>query len=230
MKAIKSIILFGAVLLSGCWWIDWSPPDDPEPATYPGTIQRYSKFYVPQADSNKKYYKESVISSKNEAGFTTLTDGDSDITAEQYINGSQQEKDRYLELCYKFGDYCEEGIPTKTDVSFYWANSDIVNKIVVTSKQDWDAEHPAGTDLGDCFDLSYDTFMPYVENGHNGRPKSTRIRKRLSEINEPYKLVRPYWMFIPIVTPTKKSTYSIDVRYILEDGREINYPVKFTFK
>ena len=85
-----------------------------------------------------------------------------------YIQYANPEKfDYFKELCAKYGD---TGYNRTTDDQTYAYPASCANTIVridITSANDWDEQHPAGSLLNDLFDIEYRSFAKYVESGYD---------------------------------------------------------------
>lgn len=55
-------------------------------------------------------------------------------------------------------------------------------RIDVTSNQDYDDEHPAGTLLNDCFSLAFSTAYEYISSGYKNKDQLVHKRILLSEL------------------------------------------------
>ena len=116
-----------------------------------------------------------------------------------YIQYANPEKfDYFKELCAKYGD---TGYNRTTDDQTYAYPASCANTIVcidITSANDWDEQHPAGSLLNDLFDIEYRSFAKYIESGYddslftnnNDDDQAAATRKRLThlEIDNYYKM------------------------------------------
>lgn len=67
----------------------------------------------------------------------------------------------------------------------HWAFSHRIDSISITSSEDYDTEHPAGSNLSDITTINTDTYGNYVpQEGINRAAEGFELEKRVSELTE----------------------------------------------
>ena len=144
-------------------------------------------------------------------GIDMTSDGNSlniKFIAENHVSieSRDAEKQLYDALCRLNGDTMYNGVLEKhgafiTGGYAYYPN---INAINLVSDTDFDAEHPVGTSLNDCFELEYEHYEKFDENGR----KTKRVK--LSEIGEIKCITNDLKLFF-IIQPTKDVTLTATI-------------------
>ena len=77
---------------------------------------------------------------------------------------------------------------------------------------------------------TYKSYKSHIESGYKTPTEFEIVSEQISNIESIYLADLRYMIFYPQSMPINKGTYDINIHIVLEDEREINYPVKFTFK
>ena len=216
MKRYIFIVLF-LLSLSGC--------DITHTGTRPGYIYAYVYFDVPDSkviyDSEtftiRLYRKKSLIG--------TYTDG------QDYGFGKSPRKDRYYELCNKFGDINSDGYPCSSrDVILTpEASFEIVRHVSIVSDNDWNANLMAGTPLDEIFTIRYFSYFPYISNRYTGAPL-TSFTKTLSDLkDDEMKLILCNIELNCNSMPTDSHHHTLTISFDLDTDRTVTYHIELDF-
>lgn len=139
--------------------------------------------------------------------------------------------ERYYALCEKFGDIKSDGfVCYDPSYSIYpFACFEIINRVSVTSDNDWDTEHPAGSLLNDIFTITYYTHYPYIINGYTGE-HITEVTKPLSELQDDEMKLIQYFIHLSCTMPsTAAQHHTLTVSFDLDTDRTATYYVELDF-
>ncbi len=129
------------------------------------------------------------------------------------MKGYYVDEDSQDECRAKYGDYIPNGwYPNGYQ---YYACVESIQKVKITSSKDWDSDHPAGTDLGDLFYVTYITYVPFFED-YRIEP----VTKRVSELTM-YDMwfVDINFSFTSAQVPEDIAEHSLTVGFSLDNQR-----------
>lgn len=145
------------------------------------------------------------------------------ISYEQVSIASKgKDKKLYNKICAMNGDTSFCGIVEKDGffISGGGALYPNISAINLTSSVDFDAEHPAGTPLNDCFELEYSNYERFNDDG------IVQKRTKLSDIKE-IKCIATRNCSIYYSTPPTSKRYATITLTITSDNGKV-YEVNFT--
>ncbi|MDE7130059.1 MAG: hypothetical protein K2O07_07140 [Alistipes sp.] len=157
-KILHTIYIYCLILLSACI----KPSSNSRHYKSPGYIFMYGNL------SEIKTYS-SYIQDRTVLLYihTTYYTG-----AEDYLLSGDQ---RYYDLCVKYGDLKPGGQNCHVEYGGFFGSgavaiAEAIDAIHITSSEDWDSEHTAGTLLDDIFFVEYDSYYRYIRNNYTGEP------------------------------------------------------------
>lgn len=218
-RYITIIILL--LSLAGC--------DIVQTGTRPGYIYSYVYFDTPQ--SRVTYDMETLtilLYTKPAISMGTYA------TGLDYAFGQAPRKDRYYDLCQKFGDINPDGYPCSDFDTILTpeASFEIVRRVTIVSDNDWNAEHPADTPLNDMFTIRYYSYFPYVSSHytHTGSPLKL-FSKPLPDLQpDEMKLIINNIELKCSSLPTESEHHTLTISFELDTDRTATYEVELDFR
>ena len=145
----QAIIVFSAIVLAGCR--EDSGEDNKTPSMPPPFSHYFIGGYLTPSE---------VKVALNDNGVLRLyADGEFIMTPREYNDAISEEA---LHLAQRYNDtsYNAAG-------GGVYAFAYPIDEITISSEQDFDARHPAGTVLDDIVEMQYTSYYPFILNGYN---------------------------------------------------------------
>ena len=125
------------------------------------------------------------------------------------------DKQLYNKICNINGDTSHCGTVEKSGAYFsgggaFYPNVSAIN---ITCNIDFDANHPAGTLLNDCFEIEYNHYEQFNDDGF------VQKRKKLSEIEKINCLAQSNCDIFYIAPPTSKQYATITLTITMDNGK-----------
>ena len=214
-RYIPTIILL--LSLAGC--------DIPQTGTRPGYI--YAYVYLDTPDNKVTYEPETltILLYKKPSLSGTYADG------LDYAFGKGTRKDRYYDLCQKFGDINPDGYPCSSEdlILTPEASFEIVRQVTIVSDNDWNAEYPAETPLNDLFTIKYYSYFPYISSRYTSAPL-TSFTKALPDLQpDEMKLILNNIELSCSTMPTESERHTLTISFELDTDRTATYEVELDF-
>ncbi len=144
-----------------------------------------------------------------------------------------EDKELYDSICAENGDTSfNRDVTLIVDLINISSSYPDVASINVTSDKDFDAEHPAGTPLNDCLEVTFYSAYQYIQSGYNedelSRDKQTKL---LSEVSSTEFLLNTYRREFEFVKqPTLLGTHTITFSLTSVSGDVFEDSLEFDFK
>lgn len=142
---------------------------------------------------------------------------------------------KYYDLCVKYGDFKPGGqdcYENRYDKVFHGSGAvaiaEAIDAIHITSSEDWDAKHTAGTLLDDIFFAEYDSYYRYIRNNYTGEPVE-HCRKPLADIRPGDMYLAHKISFNAETLPTVATQHTLTVEFLLDTGETIAYEAVIDF-
>lgn len=159
------------------------------------------------------------------------------FTGEHYrYDSTGEKKEIYDELCRKNQDmgYNRRGLkpeavpdPSSFSTAAFWKNFVAID---VVSDRDFDADHPAGTSLGDVMMYEYYGFWKYVQNNYYISPDDEeRVPIRYSTYENGYinsipagglRLISELNLYMTEVPASAEGEHNLTITILTDDGVE----------
>ena len=202
LKFVFAVLLF--FVFVGCGWVaPWN-------------------YYT--AESFIAYYLAGDIKTRTQGKNNIDLYWDTFDTKEYSYKSWGKEKERYKELCIKHNDlgYNERKVDPKDldtgDFTYrmvYW--KDFV-AIDVVSDRDFDAEHPAGSSLGDVVGYRGWSYWEYVKNGYMGC-ETNRILGYINDVPEDgLRLIKEMFLYFDDVPESAVGKHNLTITLTADDG------------
>lgn len=151
------------------------------------------------------------------------------FTSPDYPNPSHVAQ--FLKIAARNGDTDFKRMDNSTSWNSRMALSDNLVSIHITSNNDWDETHPAGTPLDDLFEITMNSFTEFIRNGYAFESTSPqpdpvirgarKIVKPVSELTpDELAIIQRDPLFIVLSTPTLAEEHTLTFTLTNTNGKE----------
>lgn len=178
---------------------------------------------------------ETIELEKKQAG---ITPGGETTNEFFYVNLSghnanrEQNESEFINYARKYGDLSFNQVAER-----FFAIGQSIVEIDAVCDRDFDAEHPAGSSLGDLYRIVTHTVYPFVRDGYDPEKHSVwgdEIDVKLCDLTEEEgkmwsDVTTPPAYLYTTAAPAQRGSYLITFRFTLDDGKTFEIPAIATF-